>query len=409
MSAPSSDVGRPKRHRSRSVGLATIALVVTATAVGFSSADEKPRHDPVPAPTVPADPPRADTSTSTSAPAPVDDATRTTLVETRPALSVDGNQLVGPDGSPMRLLGVNRSGAEYACVQGLGIWDGAADQALVDAMAAWGINSVRVPLNEHCWLGINEAPEELSGAAYRDEVRAFVDLVNDRGLVAVLDLHWSGPGERLAVENMPMPNADHSSDFWRSVAETFVDRPFVLFDAFNEPHDIDWGCWRDGCTMPEGYEAVGMQGLVEAIRSTGAEQPIVLSGLRYGNDLSQWLDHAPIDPAGALVAGFHLYDFNQCVTAACWSDTVKPVAEIVPVVTTELGEATCSSDFIVPYMTWADDHDVSYMGWTFNAWDCAQGPALIVDDTGTPTEFGQGFRDHLLALRAEPRAQVADP
>jgi hypothetical protein len=51
--------------------------------------------------------------------------------------------------------------------------------------------------------------------------------------------------------------------------------------------------------------------------------------------------------------------------------------------------------------TWrrADAHGVSYVGWTFNAWDCATGPALVTDLAGTPTTFGQGFRDHGLTLR----------
>ncbi len=423
MSGSAADGVVAKRRRARSFVRVVVALAGVGAALGLSAAaGDGPPHVPVPAPTVAliedattttAAVTVDDATTSTSAAAPVDDATTPTSAaaptepEARRALTVDGNQLIGPDGSPMRLLGVNRSGAEYACVQGLGIWDGAADATVVDAMASWGINSVRVPLNEHCWLGINEAPDAFSGPTYRDAIVAFVDLLNERGLIAVLDLHWSGPGDRLAQENMPMPNADHSADFWRSVAESFIDHPFVLFDAFNEPHDIDWACWRDGCTMPEGYEAMGMQGLVDAIRSVGAEQPIVLSGLRFGNDLSEWIEMAPADPAGALVAGFHVYDFNQCVTPGCWSDTVAPVSKEVPVVTTELGEATCSSSFIEGYMDWADDMDVSYMGWTFNDWDCAQGPALILDESGTPTAFGLGFRDHLLELRR--RESAAEP
>ena len=39
-----------------------------------------------------------------------------------------------------------------------------------------------------------------------------------------------------------MPGDDHSVDFWRSVATTFLDNPNVLFDAFNEPFGVDWDC-----------------------------------------------------------------------------------------------------------------------------------------------------------------------
>ena len=32
-----------------------------------------------------------------------------------------------------------------------------------------------------------------------------------------------------------------------------------MFDLFNEPHDIGWDCWRNGCQI-DGWQAVGMQG-----------------------------------------------------------------------------------------------------------------------------------------------------
>jgi hypothetical protein len=70
----------------------------------------------------------------------------------------------------------------------------------------------------------------------------------------------------------------------------------------------------------------------------------------------------------------------------------------VPVVTGEIGEENCAHDFIDPYMSWADAHGVSYLAWGWNVWDCAL-PGLITDYDGTPTPYGEGFRDHLAALR----------
>ena len=74
-------------------------------------------------------------------------------------LHVEGNKLVD-DGKPVRLLGVDRSGTEYACIQGNGFFDGQVDQAAVTAILGWHTNAVRVPLNEDCWLGINGAPAQ---------------------------------------------------------------------------------------------------------------------------------------------------------------------------------------------------------------------------------------------------------
>ncbi len=68
------------------------------------------------------------------------------------SISVSGNHLINGYGQTIRLLGVNRSGTEYACIQGWGLFDGPNDATSVAAMASWHINAVRVPLNEDCWL-----------------------------------------------------------------------------------------------------------------------------------------------------------------------------------------------------------------------------------------------------------------
>ena len=82
-------------------------------------------------------------------------------------LRVEGAQLIDARGQPVRLLGVNRAGTEYACIQGWGLFDGPHDAASVAAIRSWGSNAVRVPLNEHCWLGLDTVAEGLGGEAYR--------------------------------------------------------------------------------------------------------------------------------------------------------------------------------------------------------------------------------------------------
>src|SRR5215472_17862849 len=90
-------------------------------------------------------------------------------------LKVSQNQLLDANGSQVHLTGVNRSGTEYACVQGWGIFDGPADDASVAAIASWGANAVRIGLNEDCWLGINGVKPQYGGASYRQAIEAYVD------------------------------------------------------------------------------------------------------------------------------------------------------------------------------------------------------------------------------------------
>jgi hypothetical protein len=321
----------------------------------------------------------------------------------RPALQVVGNQLVDADEKPIRLLGVDRSGAEYACVDGWGIFDGPVDDHAIRAMASWHINAVRIPLNEGCWLGINGSPPQYSGTRYRRAIADYVRRLHAAGLYVILDLHWSAPGPGAkATGQQPMADLEHAPAFWASVARTFKNDSAVVFDLYNEPFDIDWRCWRDGCRVGEGWRVAGMQTLVDAVRSTGARQPIIAKGNSWGGDLSSWLEHRPHDPAGQLMAGFHVFDFTMCAMPGCWTNTVAPVAREVPVVTTEFGQRDCSAQFNERFMRWADAVGVSYLGWAWNAAGCGA-PSLIRSWGGRPTQSGRLVRDHLDRLRGEPR------
>ena len=323
------------------------------------------------------------------------------------SIGVSGNHLVNGSGQAIRLLGVNRSGTEYACIQGWGLFDGPNDAGSIAAMAGWHINAVRIPLNEDCWLNINGVAPAYGGAPYQSAIQSYVKLLHQYGLYAILDLHWNAPGTTKATGQQVMPDADHAPAFWTSVASVFKSDPAVLFDLYNEPHDVSWSCWRNGCTSP-GWPTAGMQSLVTAVRSTGATQPIMSGGLAWSNDLSGWSANKPLDPANALVASFHNYNFNVC-DPTCWTNTVAPLAAQVPVVTGELGEDDCGHGYIDQYMSWADAQAISYLGWTWDTWDCANGPALISNYDGTATAFGIGFRDHLRALSAPARRIVGPP
>jgi endoglucanase len=340
-----------------------------------------------------------------------------------PVVHVSGNHLTDAGGATLRLLGVDRSGTEYACIQGWGMFDGPSDAASITAMAAWHINAVRVPLNEDCWLGINGVKAAYGGAAYQQAIGQYVGRVHQAGLVAILDLHWAAPGATPATMQLPLPDADHTPAFWSSVATAYRNDPSVVFDLFNEPY-VDtgnantsdpWSCWLNGCTIKAGngvasaWQAAGMQSLVDAVRSTGATQPVMAGGLAWSNDLTGWLAHRPNDPSGQLAASYHVYNFNACGTVACWNQQVAPVAAQVPIITGEIGENDCAGGFINQYMAWADGKGISYLGWTWDTWDCRNGPALITDYTGTPTNFGLPFRDHLATLVVTTTVTVPDP
>jgi endoglucanase len=370
------------------------------------------------------------------------------------AIAVSGNHFVNGAGQTIRLLGVNHPSSEYACVDGFGYNDGHQDDADAAAIASWNANAVRVPLNEDCWLGINGQPnkseEALTEAGYRKAVEEYVADLNAHGLYAILDLHWTAPGSQVAAEQQPMPDKDHSPAFWESVASTFKNNPAVVFDVFNEPYDptdprsgedkvledkVTWNCWDTGTEngpaggtpcgtpsfTPEGgkllsYTVAGMQTLVNTIRTAGATQPVLVGGLNFANDLSQWLEHAPDDPLNQEAASFHNYmGPEKCDTESCWNSEIAPVAANVPVVTGEFDEdnfdeAKCEnktpSTFDQDYMNWADAHGVSYLAWGWLVLNQKEKDEegcsafyLLEDYGGTPAApNGIALHDHLLTL-----------
>jgi hypothetical protein len=377
------------------------------------------------------------------------------------SISIQGNHFVNGAGQTIRLLGVNHASFEYGCVDGFGYNDGHMDDADAAAIATWHANAVRVPLNEDCWLGLNGQPNSgegadppLTQAGYQQAIEAYVSDLNAHGIYAILDLHWTAPGTQVAMEQQPMPDA-HSTDFWNSVAATFKSNPAVVFDVFNEPYDptdprsgddqnasdaVTWGCWASG-TKPDAvgggappvpcdtqaydadgnpttrYQVVGMQTLVDTIRATGATQPIMVGGLDYADDLTQWADNAPNDPLNQEAASFHNYQGKACDNVACWNSVIAPVAANVPVVTGEFDEdnyqnASCAnktpSTFDADYMNWSDQHGVSYLAWGWEVLSADeirdQGCSafyLTSDPAGTPAApNGTAVHDHLLSLSA---------
>ena len=323
-----------------------------------------------------------------------------------PVLHVDQTHLRDEHGNVVRLHGVSRSGSEYACAQGWGFFDGPSDDASVAAIAAWHVNAVRIPLNETCWLGINGVAAEYSGAAYRLAIANYVRLVNAHGMLAILDLHLTAPGGEQAQQQHPMPDRDHSPEFWRQVASTFKDWPSVAFDLFNEPYPDSnqdtweaWRCWRDGgwCAGVD-YEAAGMTELVTAVRSTGARNLLLLGGVRYSAALSRWLTFRPEDPANNLTAAWHVYDFSWCAERTCWETDAAPVLAHFPLVLSEIGEQDHGSAFVTELMDWMDAHDGSYLAWSWDAWPGYE-MDLVASYDGTPSEYGRTFHDRFAVGR----------
>lgn len=352
-------------------------------------------------------------------------ASLASLTPSAPIVTVDGADLIDRrTGVPLRLVGANWPGFEYACIQGRAHNDGGDDAAAVAAMVDWGFTAVRVPLNQQCWFDERPGVAFGTGSEYRSAVREWVTRLTDAGLVVILDLHWSAPFPTLADGLRPMPDAD-SVRFWGDVATEYRKHQAVLFDVFNEPHSrydpeseqwaftLDWACWADGgCSPPvehdltvplsgQTYAATGMIELVAAVRQSRATQPIILSGIDYANDLRGWLDAAPDDDQ--LIAGVHTYPGNRCADEACWNAEIAPLAERVPVLMAEFGQDDGGDDYLRRAFAWADANLSGALAWAWWSISVEESPSnaafsLITDDLEPRSPSGTALRQ----LLAEP-------
>jgi endoglucanase len=357
------------------------------------------------------------------------------LAAARPQMvGVSGNHLTGVAGKPLRLIGVDRSGTEYSCSGpvagggfGYAVFQGPADEGSVKALLSWHVNAVALPLNEACWLGgYAKLNKQFSGPPYRQAIVGYVKLLNAAGIYVVLRLSAAAPGphaygsDQISSDEIPMADVDHSVAFWSSVAATFRSNPRVLFHTYDEPHDVSWACLLNGCTahdVPQGklrfgsYRTAGNQAMVNAIRATGAHQPIIISGPDFASDLSQWVRYMPHDPRHALVADVSSFDYSDYVVSH--AQQLRTFAKNHPMIVGGFGDTHCVSTYSTKVMDIMDSINQSYLAWT---WDTVQdyggcANALLDDPgpqrngfpagyyTGRPSGYGAGVRKHFRQVR----------
>jgi endoglucanase len=358
------------------------------------------------------------------------------------SIQVQRNQFIDASGEIVQLRGVSISGLENTAIHGwakLGdgsynYWGEAALNSKEPNWATfktWKANAVRLPLNEGSWLGYACSNPDGStrpsdpGGRYRNAVTSSVRDATDAGLYVILDLHWSAPAKFCALAQNQMADRDNSLTFWGQVAATFKEYPNVLFELFNEPFvgysnasPEDWRIIMRGGPQDSyvtGYsnayqvhfrwDVAGMQQMLDAVRASGAKNVVLIGGASWAQDLSQWLSVKPEDPLHQIAAVWHAYPSKPGVLqpnfgqkAYSWAEGV--LAAGYPVIITETGDhnapGTVGSPFEATLLPWADEHGVSYIGWS---WDVLQNVdnVLIKDAAGTPTDgYGSYFKQHLV-------------
>lgn len=313
-------------------------------------------------------------------------------------LRVDGPRLVDSNGREVWLQGANAGGMESVPNSEQVV------KSSVVIMDDWKGNCVRLPVKEEFWFG-RSAYQNDGGEEYRKAVDKIVTLVANRGGYLVLDLH-----------RFRAPKAEHA-EFWKDAAARYANHPAVIFDLFNEPHGIDWKTWRDGGFVGEagkvdesafltdeekrrnqGFESVGMQALVDAVRSTGARNVVIAGGLGWANDLTgiENDDGKPTyrlsdSDGNGIMYAWHTYHWHKG-----WAK-VLPVVKKHPVFLGEVGACPREEMTFIPlsqkedWRTFVPDMlgfiQANKIHWT--GWCChpKAAPCMIENWDYKPTEY----------------------
>jgi len=262
-------------------------------------------------------------------------------------------------------------------------------------MASWKANVVRIALNQDFWLSASQF-YDANYAALTDSAIAGAEAA---GMDVILDLHWSDTGTIGSCApngNCQQLMADANSiTFWSEVAARYMGDGRVLFELYNEPHDVGWSIWKSGGSTGKGWNAAGMQQMYDAVRATGAENLVVIGGLNWAFDLS--------GVPGNRISGYnimyatHPYGVITDRAPATWDHAFGNLTKTDPVIATEFGDGTnCDSTYSSQLIQYADLHNASWTAWAWYPGSCSF-PALIDDWSGTPSKSGTMVKDALAA------------
>ncbi|HTZ20532.1 MAG TPA: glycoside hydrolase family 5 protein [Opitutaceae bacterium] len=320
-------------------------------------------------------------------------------------LKVVGTRILDSEDRPVRLRGVNVASLEWTSDG-----EGHILQTVNVAIQDWHVNVIRLPLSQDRWFGKTSGQKD-GGKAYRELVRQVVQACATRQCYIILDLHWSDCNEwgaNIGQHSMPDLN---SVAFWKDFAPNFANNPAVIFDLYNEPHDVSWDVWLKGGWITDkpnrwymavkDYQCVGMQTMLDAVRDTGAKNVVIAGGLDWAYDFSGILEGRQLaDPRGnGVIYPSHCYD-NKGDSVDVWTAKLEKAAARLPVIVSEFGgyagpgKQVPADNWLLHVMQAIEDHRWSYVAWDLHP---RAGPKLIANWDYTPTPRFGVFVKQMLA------------
>lgn len=297
----------------------------------------------------------------------------------------------------------------------------------VDSLAAWGFNSIRIPMHYNLFtLPIEEEPVPGENTWTETGFKLIDDVLEwaaPHDIYVILDMHATpggqGAGSEINDYDPDKPslwesqeNRDKLVALWTRIAERYKDNEWIGgYDLINETH---WDLGPQNALLREIYEDI-----TEGIRGVGDEHILYIEGNSYAND------HTGLTPPwdDNLVYSFHKYwSFNNENDV----DWITPLRDAynVPLWMGESGEN--SNTWYTDAVSLFENNNIGWAWWSFRkigninspyAIDVNPGYQTILDywqgnapqPTATEAFDGMmGLADNLLVENTRHRKDVPD-
>jgi aryl-phospho-beta-D-glucosidase BglC (GH1 family) len=200
---------------------------------------------------------------------------------------------------------------------GEGCWAPPATQALINAVAANGFNTIRIPV---AWDSHADQRTLQINPVWLARVKEVVDWAHAANLTVIIDNHWdNGWFDGSGFRRFDSRLNKKVQSYWTQIANTFKDYDSkVLFCAANEP-DVDSQAKTN--VLLQYYQT-----FVNAVRATGGNNTtrwLILPGPSTNIDRTfDWMNTLPTDPSpGRLMIDVHYYDpfqYTLMTSDASW-------------------------------------------------------------------------------------------
>lgn len=263
----------------------------------------------------------------------------------------------------------------------------------IDSLAAWGFNSIRVPMHYNLFtLPIEKEPVTgkntwlSKGFALTDSL---VKWCSAKNIYVILDLHGApgGQGHDAAISDYDATkpslwesdaNKQKTIALWRKLAERYVNEPWVGgYDLINEPNwNFEEGANKNGCAESSNIPLRQLYlDITKAIREVDQKHILFIEGNCWGNNYKGLF---PLWDSN-LVISFHKYwNYNDQKAIESYLDVRREYN--VPIWLGESGEN--SNQWFTDAIQLVEKNNIGWAWWPLKKINNIVGPLTVKKNDG---------------------------